>query len=342
MKNILGICDQDKVYADILSDNLKKRNSFPFEISNFESIDSLLRFVKKGMVKVVLISETMYEELKIKEESFLDNTLKIIILNEGKGFVEEIPTIWKYQSSENIRKEIITCISQNEDLDIKAVKVGKNQTSLIGIYSPVKYRNESAAVYVIGQNLSKKDKTLVISLKEFSELRQILDGKEEKDITDLIYYLRTSSERFIYSLEGMISTSGNMDYIQPAYSFIDLKAAQEEDWINLFNELKKLSTYRYVVIELSEIVNGFLEILRKCDIIISFCNEDRIVGNLLNNYKTLLEELEYEDVTDKTNLCTVGLAEMLSVFSKANEIMRSEFAVIVSNEMERIANENGI
>lgn len=338
MKSVLGICDQDIGYSNLLGENLCKRNSFPFEISTFEKIENFTKAVKRRTLSVVLISETVLTQ--VEEEIGVDwlSDIKVIVLDEGIGDINQYSHIWKYQSSEKIKKEIMTILSDANDVTINAYRDSENTKSIIGVMSLTTGAWGSIGSLLIGDILSKNNKVLIISLKEFSALRFYINSlkagaeEEDKDITDLVYYLRNGSDRFACLYESMVSTIGNIDYVKPAYSSLDLKSIGVSDWIQLINELKKVTDYKYIVIELSPALDGLFELERECSNVILFEAAGKISERVLQDYEHFLDENEYEDLIAKTCICTVFDEKDKPM--KLQDLSRNEMRITITDELE--------
>lgn len=339
MKSILGICDQDMEYADLLSENLGKRDSFPFEISTFENTDSASKSVNSGLITVLLISETMF--LKCKEK--LKRTGNIIILSEGNmdssDLVnedgKELKVIWKYQSSQNIKKEILRIISDDMKMEAKS-HLGKKNTEIIGIYSFTRVREVSSYGLILGSLLSKKHKVLYISFKGMSYSRNLLDIKENKDITDLIYFQRNAGDRFLYSFEGLVSTIKKLDYITPAYSFADVKSVPAGDWLDVLNQIRNCCDYDFVILELSEMIDGFMEVINYCDNSVMLCDGKDLSGRVLKEFDELSDLLDYSQLKERRY--TSVIPDNVKLPESSDDFIKGSFAEYVAGDYENIFN----
>lgn len=342
MKKIMGICDQDNSYAGLLSENLGKRDSFPLEISTFENVTQLKKAIGNRIISVLLISETMY--IRLIEQNYninMRDEVKFIVLNEGLETDNSLPKVWKYQSAENIRKEILGVISECDNISINTFENGSRHAKIIGFYSPYHERAESSFILTLGKIMSKDNKVMVLSYKENSGIKKYMGdrkGRGEKDITDLIYYYRSGDDKFMYSFEASIVSSlanaFGVDLITPAYSFLDVKAVKSEDWIGVMELLRKKGNYDYILLELSTLDDGLPDILRKCDLIVSLCRENEKEGHVMGDFIDLLKDLDYEDVVSRINVCSVP--ENVDVPKEVSDVLRSSFGEYVRKEYEDI------
>ena len=77
-KQIFAVCDLEAEYACNFMDYLNQKKNIPFEIQAFTSVESLVAYVKKNPVELLLISS----EAMCREVGELDIG-KIVILTEG-------------------------------------------------------------------------------------------------------------------------------------------------------------------------------------------------------------------------------------------------------------------
>lgn len=299
-KGLLAICDSEEKFLYRLQELLEERDTFPFQIAIYSDIDALNRLISKGTVDVLLIEDKLYERVEAHQDTL------IILLDTGMGSMD-IPTIWKFQSGDAIRKELLKAYSnhKSEDGEIRSSGTSihvnrKRETIFIGVYSPIGRCLQTSFSVLLGKQLAARGPVLYLNFEPFSGLEKTLSYDSDKDLTDLVYFLRGGSERLIYKLEGMTCRMGSLDYIAPASSFTDLCQVEESDWLTLVTTLKKNSNYEYVILDLSEMVTGLLNVLRQCAIIYTITKSDGRARAKLDQYEALLKELEYDDVISKT------------------------------------------
>ena len=134
---ILAVCDWEETYADRLMEYLNVRQVSPFYVRTFTSITALEDFANQEEIEVVLLSSELLEELTDREMQSL-HIGKMILLTQGP-VPEELngmPAIYKYQSAENIIREVL-CIYAEEAQPFLQAALLKNEVMLYGVYSPV-------------------------------------------------------------------------------------------------------------------------------------------------------------------------------------------------------------
>lgn len=294
MNHILAVCDSEAEYAYGLVDYLNTRKGFPFEVQVFTSAEKLYGFARRHPLSVALVAQKDYQ--KSMEELSIDH---IILLGEQRETLkEEEKSIWKYQSCEKTVKELLEWIA-SEGVVGRPIAGGR-QMKLIGIYSPVGKCLKTSYSFVLGQLLSKKHKALYLNLECYSGLGQLLKRDFSTDMSELLYYLQNTPDKFAYRLGSMVERVGGLDILPPFGSYLDFVSVSGQEWIQLLKEIERGSDYEYVLLDLSDGIQGLFDVLRLCNIIYTLSREDGFALAKIEQYKKVLEESDYEDIWKKT------------------------------------------
>ncbi len=315
---ILAVCTADEAYAKRLQEALSERETFPFSVFIYNKPDQLDDNKK---ISLYLADEFFYERLKGHKED--------LILLKGK---EKGPSadryIWKYQSSVQIRKQLLDYYSETAGEEA-ALSGGRRGTKVIGIFSPVAKSIQTSFSLLMGQFLSKRSKVLYLNLEPFSGLSTLMSGSNNRDLTDLVYYLDGNTDRLVYKLESMVGNVNGLDYVSPAFSFLDLGQISEENWIRLIDTLRNMGSYDHIILDLSEMVRGLLNVLRKCDMIYTIADREGFALARLEQYEELLHSLEYDDIKERTYKYDLPVFKKLP--SSLEELPYSDLAGYVKN-----------
>jgi len=293
-RKILAVCDSEAEYTSRMQEFLCTREELPFEIHAFTDTEKLEVSSKKEEIEILLISESDYSE-KIREFP-IEN---IYLLNEsGRMEYDDVEQISKYQSSEKILGQVLDFYSKRKDLPRK-IKI-KFPVNVIGVYSPVGRCLQTSFSLAMGQILAKKHKVLYLNFESFSGLGQILQHDMEMDLTDLLYYYTNTKERFRYRLESSLQTLNGLYFVPPAVSFLDLQSITAETWLELLMAIEEEGMFEYIILDLSDCIQGLLELLRRCDLVYTILKDDNIAAAKIHQYEEFLEDMDYEDILDKT------------------------------------------
>ena len=299
MNQVLAVCDSEITYAYQLVDYLSNTKNFPFQVQLFTSEKTLMEYSYHHPISVVLISQKDYHA-KIHELSIEH----IVVLRENfETDSTDVKTIYKYQSMDSMIKELLEWIAKKGTL-ARVVSDGKSM-KLIGIYSPVGKCLKTSFSFVLGQLLSKKYKVLYVNMESYSGLGKLLQKDFKTDMAELIYHLQNSKEKFIYHMGSMTERAGEMDVLPPFHSFLDFISVSKEEWIQLFWEIEKGTDYDYIILDLSDAIQGLYDILRLCDMVYTLGREDGFSMAKIEQYEDIMKKSNYEDVWKKTKCYTI-------------------------------------
>lgn len=299
MNHILAVCDSETEYAYQLVDYLSNKKGFPFQVQLFTSEKTLKDYSVNHPISVALIAQKDFSE-EIRDFP-IDH---LLVLGEDYGEeLKDIKILYKYQSSEQIIKELLNWIAREGILG--RTSVDSKELKLIGVYSPVGKCLKTSFSFVLGQLLSKKHKVLYLNMESYSGLGKLLQKDFRADMSELIYYLQNSKEKFIYRMGSMTERAGELDILPPFDSFLDFISVSREEWIELFREIERGSDYEYVILDLSDAVQGLFDILRLCDVVYTLSREDGFAMAKIAQYEEVLKKSNYEDIWKKTKHCTI-------------------------------------
>ncbi len=297
-KKLLAVCDKESAYASKFCEYVAKE--FPFDVAVFTSRENLEQNREKDKIDILLIEREEYS--KQLEENV---RAQIVILESDRESVnEQNGGVYKYQSCETVMKEVMGRLEIQEN---ERPVIREKGLNLIGFYSPIKRGLQTSLALTMGQMLAKKHKVLYLNFESFSGLN-VRFGKEFMcDITDLIYYITNAKEALFYKLQAMTQSVGNMDFIPPAFSYMDINRITKEQWMMMIKEIEKYSAYEYILLDLSDNIQGLPDLLRCCRKVFTIVKDDGMAMAKMEQYKLLLEKADYEDVLQKTKQCNVSL-----------------------------------
>lgn len=295
----LVLFDRDEEYAIGLMNYFSTRNNRPFEVVTYTTIASFGLFIEEQNADILLISEDALECCgtdMIKELSIP----KVIVLTEdaAEDMVEDFSTIYKYQSAENIMKEIYEFYAEEDDA-VYGTSIKEGKTKLIAVYSPVRRSLKTSFAMTMGQILSETQRVLYINLEDYAGFNSLLRTSYATDMSDLIYYISQKKRNFMWKLSSMVQSIGGLDYIPPALCPMDIKEITQEQWLSFFDELAGCE-YETIIIDLGDGVRGIYQILRRCSRIYTPTRDDGISYAKMEQYEALLNVMEYEDILAKT------------------------------------------
>ena len=123
-----------------------------------------------------------------------------------------------------------------------------------------------------------------------------------------------------------------LDYIPPVVSYQQLGGITGEQWIQLFREIEKISEYEYLILDLSEQVQGLFDVLRECCNIFTIVREDGIAEAKMRQYEALIQSMNYEDIVVKTKKWKLPVFRRIP--PGIEQLTRGEIAAYVTKIIE--------
>lgn len=298
-KNVLAICDSEQEYAYRLMDALSNRVDFPFEMLTFTSKEKLYESLQRQPVQVLLIAHPDFsEEMK-------DWAPQIILLWEGIAPPDtELPGISKYSSVVRIMKKITeTTVATGSIVPFPGTD---HSVRFLGFYTPVGRCLQTTLAFAAGQLLARSHRVLYLNFERFSGLETLLGLSFEADFSDLLYHLQKPIDEVLGLLYRMAEPVGGMDIVPPAFAGADVLRVSGKEWLRLAAILRE-SRYEYVILDLSDGMQGLLEVLQSCARIYTIIREDAFSAEKLAQYEAVLKQAGYEDVLKRTRRCQLPL-----------------------------------
>lgn len=305
MNHILAICDAEEAYASKLTEYINQKESFPFQARSFFSIEKVKEFCQRQEIEVLLLTE----KWKTEGED-LENVDKIFLLQESNDLTEnEDKQIWKYQSSEALLKELLALLALEPG---RTAHIRRRQSlHVTGFYSPVKRSLQTTFALTMGQILGKRGKTLYVNLESYSGLGKLVGREFSHDLSDLLYYLQNGKNNLELYLSSITEQIGNLEVLPPMHCQMDLISILPREWLQLFYEIETHTEYEYLLLDLSDSVQGLFELLQQCDRIFTTTAEDGVALAKLDQYERMLEQCQYEEIMEKTCKCKFPHIEYL-------------------------------
>ena len=289
-KPILAIYDREEAYSFRLSEYLSLKSNFPYHTQVFTNATQLIQYSRQYAIWTLIVGESVYTQ-DLKELTIP----WVYLLTEKEQLPEEEGSyLLKYQSAENILKRILQAEYQN----------GKNNElpdrKVISVYSPVGRCLQTSFSLVLGQLLARSHRVLYLNFEHYSGFGELLKRDFHGDLGDLIFYLHKGNDKFAQKLTGMVQKMNHMDFIPPALVFSDLLHMSSGQWQELIKMIQSNSDYEYIILDLSDGIQGLYEILRSSSHIYTITGEDGFAMAKIAQYEEVLKLTEYEDILKKS------------------------------------------
>lgn len=334
---ILAVCDLEVVYASQFMEHMNQRKNLPFEVRAFTSIESLLEFMEKTPIEILLISEkVMKGDLG---ETAKWNVGQIIILGEGMRQIPfmEYPTVSKYQSSDSVIREVMTVYASKNKVK-RETSILKKDAKVIGIYSPVGRCMKTSLALTMGEILSRDRTSLYLNMESYAGFESLFRVKYNRTLSDVIYYLRKENENMVHRMNGIVQTMEHLDYIPPVPFPQDVSSVKAKEWIELIDILRYESRYEIIILDIGEGVENVYALLEQCDLIFVPVKSDPLSLAKMQQFEQILELWNGNNVADRIRKIKVpyyNLQERKGTFLK--QMVWSEFGDYVRELIRREA-----
>lgn len=330
--HILVLCDAEEEYTQLMTEFMNSRKNLPWEIHSYTDIVELIREEKRDEITLLVTAESSYTD-----EMQSLNPLRIVILNES-GLVKwnKHPNIDKYQQAEKVLRELLEIYMEVIGEQLPQLTVNY-RTKFIGIYSPVRRCLQTSFALTMSQMLAREHKALYLNFEHYAGITELLPDMQTRDIADLLYFLTAEKDKFKLRMQTMIQQRGNLDYIPPMKAGQNLLTVTGAEWLNLLRKIEELGDYEYVILDLSESMQGLFDILRICIRVFTLTRDDRMAQSKLLQYEQVLALYEYEDVLEKTCKCSVPKIHRLP--DELEQYTKGELADYVRMQLKEVSNE---
>lgn len=291
-KELLLIYDKEERYARKLHEYVRARFSDIYETMLFTEERLLTEYLANEEADILLASE---DYVSGRDGTGLPEYT--ICLTENR---EDIygKSVYKYVPAHELFRQIMSICAAKETVDFKR-KSGR-KCMVLGVYSPIHRCFQTTFCLTTGQILAQMGKTLYLNFECFSGFDIFERNRNNTDLLDLLYYSEVNKGSFSLRVGSFAEHLGKLDYIPPVKAFTKYCGVNAEQWIRLIKTIESETDYEYLVLDLSEEVNGLLSILSGCDRIFTIVDEERIASSKMAQYEWLLRENNLDDILSKT------------------------------------------
>ena len=326
------IFDKDVVYATRLERFLCEREGSLFEILSFsvkEKLEEVYGKAKQIKPEILLVAESCYYEGISKV-----GAKHIFILNEtGLKCLSQYANFSKYQPANMLFQQIMLEYADKEKEFIPRFCKGK-QAKIIGVYTPITRCLQTGFSFSLAQSLGNKGRTLYINFEQYSGFSKMFQRGYIKDLSDLAYYFSYSRDKFLYWLEGVTEHFKNADYIPPVLTAVSVSEISKDVWLGMLERISMDAEYDYIVLDLSENVQGIFQILELCHIVYTITREDIVSAAKLYQFGEILKEDKFASLRGKIRY--ISFPGFCFTDMNMEEILHGELQQYTSELVEEI------
>lgn len=292
---LLVLLDTEEEYTLLFSDFLKRHRDLPWTVRSYTDEKELRNSEKDRKASLLVVAESSYRE----DAPVMDADRTVILAERGRWCSGDLPVVDKYSPAEDVLARLLEIYMEigGEYAGGSARTTG---TRFIGLYTPVHRALQSTFALTLGQMLAEHHRVLYLSFEHYAGLRELVPETQQKDLADLMFFLLSDEQRFFLRFQTIKKSIAGLDYIPPMKSGQNLLTIPGGEWLRLMDQIRAMGTYDFVLMDLSESMQGLFDVMRKCEKIYTMSREDRISRSKLLQYEQVLELYEYDDVLRKT------------------------------------------
>lgn len=314
-KERIALCDGNTEYAFKLEEYLRSADYFPFLVDVYTDYEKYKECASQYQYVGVVLEEGC-EDVKSNVRG------KYMVLSEeDRG---DANCLYRYRPANITMQKMITFFGGSDSLDEGNGRMN-HKSGLIGVYSPLHRCLQSSFTLTLGQILAKKYRVLYLSFEAYCVLgRWDEKTSSQEDMADLFYAYKNMPEDFELHLRTCIESQNGMDYVRPAFSYLDLEMITGEEWDGFLSLIRKVGMYDYILLDLSESIQDLFSLLGYCQRIYSIFLPDAISVRKKHFYEKHLRELHYEDVLSRTKWCKMPMFSYVP--DEPEQLLYSEIA----------------
>lgn len=327
-EKVMALCDMEDEYAQHMTEFLNKHRELPWKIRTYTSVLDLIR-EEKAELELLVVAESAY----CREMERIPALRTVILSESGVIRWEDVRYVDKYQQAEEVLKELLQIYIEIADTDLPRLTKSCNAV-FIGNYSPVRRTLQTTFALTVSQMLARDHATLYLNFEHYPGIPELCPDMQTLDMADLLYFLNADKEKFQLRIKSISRRLGNLDYIPPMKSGQNLLSITAQEWAGLFQKIEELGEYEYVILDLSESMQGLFDILRMCKVVFTLTKEDRVAKSKLMQYEQLLSLYEYDDVLGKTR--RLQLPHIQRLPEEPEQLTKGELAALVKDLLKGI------
>lgn len=291
----IAVCDADDGYALALSSALLNELPGDMNVSSFTDLNALIEYSQAHTISVLIITESSFDPELTKTHP---GTL--IVLRETPDFAPEgAILIDRFQNRSRLISSVMRLLPDRVE-GFKGNQLSGRMWKAIGIYSPVRRCLQTTFALSLGQILSEKHRVLYMNFENYSGLSGMINSDFNSNITDLLYFFDCDPDKLAVRLPLMVHKLGSLDILPPAPGYFDTYDRNGGKWVELFNRIREVTDYEYLILDLTDAMCGLLEVMGYCDRIYTCVKKDPISTYKLAEYEKWLVDHSMADLIGKS------------------------------------------
>ncbi len=325
MNHILAFFDEDQTYSDRFKKFASTRANCPFTVYSFHNYKDLKDFSQDHPIELLVGSDSrqsskscsylsdaaddqnQHTDSVAEPDSLYTIPAKSIIklsespLNTDNSIPKNLSgngnhEIYKYQSGENILREIMTVYGKNEETSHN--KPSDDISSLFVVYSPIGRSGKTTFAKSLTRTLNKDCSSLYITIEEVSDYDASPDDNLcPGTLSEAIYFYKEgklTKDR----LNDLIYSSNGIDHILPVRSPEDITTLTSSELRDFIDHIRTISGRDVVILDTDSILSRVESILPQADRVFMPVTEEPKSGKKMSLLENYLNKIMAQDTLD--------------------------------------------
>lgn len=239
---------------------INRKHVFPFIVQAFSKIDEFMSCSVANQVELLLVDESMYDDVKNTPAGQIIRLCEQPMLMEGG----KDACVAKFQASDSIIRDVLYLYSGQIASECRGRDM--ERAKIVCVYSPNGCCGKTTLAMALAHLKGKDKRTLYISFEEFSAMDVPPDCGT---LSDALYYYQTMGASGGAKLLSVIGNEWDFDYIPPTLCAKDIARMDADILMGFIDKLADIGEYELVVVDMGSLIKEPWVLLNQADIILS-------------------------------------------------------------------------
>lgn len=292
MKIKLAILEKDSNYLNRLVAAFTNKYADKVEIYSFSDEAIAMKSLKNAKIDVFIASDVYDIDIsKVPKKC----GFAYFVDSPDIDTYKDQRTICKFQKAEMIYKEALGIVSDKVS-DSTSIKFDSDSpVSLITFTSASGGVGCSTVAAAYARYLvSRGIKTLYINMEQFGSANSFFSGEGQFDFRDVVFAVKRKKSNLSLKLESIVKhDASGVYFFSTSENALDVLELNQEDVATLFDELKLIGSYNYIVLDINfNLSEMTVEILKKSNRIVFVSDGSDISNNKFERAYRAIESVE--------------------------------------------------
>lgn len=301
-KMTVALCEAQDAYRERLAEYIMHRRGGQLKVYTFSERQVFRERRREQPFDLVLLG-TGFEKVIAKE---LEEGLYIHLAETPDWTEEQEPSIFKYQSGEEILRSMFACYLKLGRVDSS---VSRRRKEVIGLYSPTHCRMQTPFALTMAQILALEKRVLYVNLGEWAGFGTWLQEEYRRDLSDLLYLISDYGNQVEGLLESVVHSVNRVDYIPPMTDAQLLSQTGAEDYQALLALLVERTEYDVIFLDFGIMVPGFFHLLEQCSNVYAVLDKSAMALRQRLQFETSMIKSGMEQLSGRIEYVTFSMAE---------------------------------